>query len=172
MSLLYMENYLDTHIQNTGQYQTMINGNVIDNTKWSLAYNGDELNLEAKNNDKAIYMNLNKDEILKLFEVPAYHKSIDKRLEDNLLEENEIDIRPIIIEEIEKLIPRKKVVHKKKTKRKGKKKTKRKGKKSSHVKHDTDKSKSKSKSKRKSKSHSRHEAHHNTITPDYLKTIY
>lgn len=103
-----MENYLDTHIQNTGQYQTMINGNVIDKTKWSLAYDGDELDLEAKHNDEAVYMKLNKDELLKLFEVPAYHKTIGQRLEDNLAEKNDIDIRPIIIEEIEKVIPRKK----------------------------------------------------------------
>ena len=87
-----MENYLDTHIQNTGQYQTMINGNVIDKTKWSLAYDGDELDLEAKHNDEAVYMKLNKDELLKLFEVPAYHKTIGQRLEDNLAEKNDIDI--------------------------------------------------------------------------------
>lgn len=135
-----MEKYLDTHIQNTGQYQTMINGNIMDETKWSMAYDGEELDLEAKHNDEAVYMKLNKDEILKLFEVPAYHKTIGQRLKDNLMDENEIDIRPIIVEEIEKLIPRIKSIRKKKTK---------KAKKSSHTKHDKDNIKSKSKSKSK-----------------------
>ena len=113
---------MDTHIQNTGQYQTMINGNVIDKTKWNLSYDGDELDLEAKRNDEAIYMKLNADEILKLFEVPAYHKPISQRLEDILVDENVIDIRPIIVEEIEKLIPRQIASRKsKKTKRKSRK---------------------------------------------------
>ncbi len=149
-----MENYLDTHIQNTGQYQTMINGNIIDNAKWALTYDGDELNLEAKNNDKAVYMNLKNDELLKLFELPAYHKTIDERLKDVLQDKNEIDIRPVIIEKL--------TSHKKKTTRKHKKSQ-----------HDTSyNGESRSNSKSNSKHDSRHKAHHNTITPDYLKTIY
>jgi hypothetical protein len=94
----------DTYIQNTGQYQTMLNGNIVDKTNWSVAYDGDELNLEASQNDEAIYMKLNADELMKLFELPAYHEPIDKRLEDNLREETEIDVRPIIIEEIENIL--------------------------------------------------------------------
>ena len=61
-----MENYLDlgseseTYIQNKGQYQTSINGKVVDNTKWKVAYDGDELDLEAKRNNEAVYMKLDK----------------------------------------------------------------------------------------------------------------
>jgi hypothetical protein len=173
-----MKNYSDMYIQNIGQYKTAINGNIIDNGKWSLDYDGNQLNLEAKNNDKAVYMNLNNDEILKLFEVPAYHKTIDNRLQDilNLDDEKDIDVEPIIIEEIETIVP-----HKKKSTRKHK---------SKHTSKSKGKSKSKSKSKGKSKSVRRSvmrsvmrsdskskknthpKTHHDTITPDYLKTIY
>ena len=169
-----MENYLDTHIQNTGQYQTRINGNVIDETKWAIAYDGDELDLEAKRNDEAVYMKLNKDEILKLFEVPAYHKTIQQRLEDNLMNENDIDIRPIIIEEIEKLIPRTNANRKKKTRRKTNKSRSKHDKKHNNNNNSNSKKHSKSKKHNTSKKHSKSitKERHNTVTPDYLKTIY
>ena len=146
-----MEDYSESYIQNKGQYQTSVNGNIVDNTKWNMIYDGNDLDLEAKRNDEAIYMKLNNDELLKLLEIPAYHKSIDQRLEDDLHQSNTMDVRPIIIEEIEKRLPSKKL-----SKRSSKTPAKR-----SRKAERTTNSQG-SKSKRNS----------NRIVPDYLKTIY
>ena len=97
---------METYIQNKGQYQTSVNGNIIDNTRWNMAYDGNELDLEAERNDEAIYMKLNNDDILKLLEVPAYHKTITQRLNDDLNSNKMIDVRPIIVEELEKMLSR------------------------------------------------------------------
>ena len=95
---------METYIQNKGQYQTSVNGNIIDNTQWNMAYDGNELDLEAERNDEAIYMKLNNDDILKLLEVPAYHKTITQRLNDDLNSNKMIDVRPIIVEELEDML--------------------------------------------------------------------
>jgi len=95
---------MESYIQNKGQYQTSVNGNIIDNTHWNMAYDGNELDLEAERNDEAIYMKLNNDDILKLLEVPAYHKTITQRLNDDLNSNNKIDVRPIIVEELEDML--------------------------------------------------------------------
>jgi hypothetical protein len=39
---------MESYIQNKGQYQTSVNGNIIDNTHWNMAYDGNELDLEAE----------------------------------------------------------------------------------------------------------------------------
>ena len=183
-----MENYLDlgseseTYIQNKGQYQTSINGKVVDNTKWKVAYDGDELDLEAKRNNEAVYMKLNNEDIMKLLEVPSYHKPIRERLEFDLQPENKIDIRPIIMEELRQISGPKQSKqsnqpkHIKKPKKARKTKKAKKDSKSSRG-----KSKSKSKKHSGSKKHSRSKHHSrsknehhkvSTVTPDYLKTIY
>jgi len=177
-----MENYLDlgseseTYIQNKGQYQTSINGKVVDNTKWKVAYDGDELDLEAKRNNEAVYMKLNNEDIMKLLEVPSYHKPIRERLEFDLQPENKIDIRPIIMEELRQISGPKQSKqsnqpkHIKKPKKARKTKKAKKDSKSSRG-----KSKSKSKKHSRSKHHSRSKNEHHkvsTVTPDYLKTIY
>ena len=95
---------MESYIQNKGQYQTSVNGNIIDNTHWNMAYDGNELDLEAERNDEAIYMKLNNDDILKLLEVPAYHKTITQRLNDDLNSNNKMDVRPIIVEELEDML--------------------------------------------------------------------
>lgn len=95
---------MDTYIQNKGQYQTSVNGNIIDNTHWNMEYDGHELDLEAERNDEAIYMKLNNDDILKLLEVPAYHKTITQRLNDDLNSNKAMDVRPIIVEKLEDMI--------------------------------------------------------------------
>ena len=177
-----MENYLDlgseseTYIQNKGQYQTSINGKVVDNTKWKVAYDGDELDLEAKRNNEAVYMKLNNEDIMKLLEVPSYHKPIRERLEFDLQPENKIDIRPIIMEELRQISGPKQSKqsnqpkHIKKPKKARKTKKAKKDSKSSRG-----KSKSKSKKHSRSKHHSRSKNEHHkvsTVTPDFLKTIY
>ena len=64
---------MESYIQNYGQYNTIVDGNIIDETKWNMVYDGDVLDLEARHNDEAIYMNLNNDEIMKLLEESQGH---------------------------------------------------------------------------------------------------
>lgn len=133
---------MESYIQTYGQYETIVDGNIIDNAKWNMVYDGNVLDLEAQKNNESMYVQLTNDEIMKLFEIPASNQSIHKRLEYDL--HNSIDAKPIIMEEL--VIPEAPPHNKSKTRR----------------------SKTKSKSKSKSKSRSKREK----ITPDYLKTIY
>ena len=181
-----MENYLDlgseseTYIQNKGQYQTSINGNVVDNTKWNVVYDGDELDLEAKRNNEAVYMKLNNEDIMKLLEVPSYHKPIRERLEFDLQPENKIDIRPIIMEELRQISgPNHPNQSKQSKQSKHIAKKPKKARKTKKAKKDSKSSRGKSKSKKHSRSKSKHHSrskheHHkvSTVTPDFLKTIY
>jgi len=162
---------METYIQNKGQYQTSINGNVIENTKWKMDYDGDELDLEAKRNNESIYMKLSNADIMKLFEVPSYHKPIRERLEFDLQPENKIDIRPIIMEELRQISGPKQSTHIKKPKNARKTKKAKNAKKASKSSRGESKSKKHSRSKHKSKSK---EEHHkvSSVTPDFLKTIY
>ena len=168
---------METYIQNKGQYQTSVNGNIIDNTHWNMAYDGNELDLEAERNDEAIYMKLNNDDILKLLEVPAYHKTITQRLNDDLNSNNKMDVRPIIVEELEDMLshtdksnestesskhgkhgkPKKSKASRKSTKKNGRSRSPNSGKRSS------------SSSKRRSKSN---KPKPEGPKPDYLQTIY
>lgn len=146
---------MESYIQNYGQYNTIVDGNIIDETKWNMVYDGDVLDLEARHNDEAIYMNLNNDEIMKLLEVPANKKTIHERLELDLHNKKEdLQIQPIIIEEV--IVDN--TSKPKYTRKKHHKK---------YKKHKTKSSKpSKSKHSSKGKKESK------KITPDYLKTIY
>jgi len=86
---------MDSYIKNTGNYKTIIDGNVVDQAKWDLVYDGNELNLEAKQNGDLLYMNLTNDDIINLLQVPASNHTMDKRiLQDKL---HHIPIEPIII---------------------------------------------------------------------------
>jgi hypothetical protein len=169
---------MESYIQNKGQYQTSVNGNIIDNTRWNMAYDGNELDLEAERNDEAIYMKLNNDDILKLLEVPAYHKTITQRLNDDLNSNNKMDVRPIIVEELEDMLshtdksngsnesskhgkPKKSKASRKSTKKHGRSHSPTRGKRSS--------SSSKRRSKRNSKSN---KPKPEGPKPDYLQTIY
>ena len=164
---------METYIQNKGQYQTSINGNVIENTKWKMDYDGDELDLEAKRNNESIYMKLSNADIMKLFEVPSYHKPIRERLEFDLQPENKIDIRPIIMEELRQISGPKQSTHIKKPKKARKTKKAKKAKKDSKSSRGESKSKSKKHSRSKNKSKSKEEHHKvSSVTPDFLKTIY
>ena len=143
-----------SYIQNYGQYNTIVDGNIIDETKWNMVYDGDVLDLEARHNDEAIYMNLNNDEIMKLLEVPANKKTIHERLELDLHNKKEdLQIQPIIIEEV--------IVDNTSKPKYSRKKH--------HKKHKKHKTKSSKPSKKRS---SREKKESKKITPDYLKTIY
>ena len=145
---------MESYIQNYGQYNTIVDGNIIDETKWNMVYDGDVLDLEARHNDEAIYMNLNNDEIMKLLEVPANKKTIHERLELDLHNKKEdLQIQPIIIEEV--------IVDNTSKPKYSRKKH--------HKKHKKNKTKSGKPSKKRS---SREKKESKKITPDYLKTIY
>jgi|TARA_B110000495_G_scaffold11727_1_gene8426 hypothetical protein len=145
---------MESYIQNYGQYNTIVDGNIIDETKWNMVYDGDVLDLEARHNDEAIYMNLNNDEIMKLLEVPANKKTIHERLELDLHNKKEdLQIQPIIIEEV--IVDN--TSKPKYTRKKHHKK---------YKKHKTKSSKPSKKRSSKGKKESK------KITPDYLKTIY
>ena len=146
-------NYMDSYLQNYGQTKTVVNGNIIDDVKWNATYDGNIVNLEAKRNNDSIYVQMNNDDIMKLFELPAHNTTIDKRLEQDLLEP--VIIRPIIMEEIHNTSKLNN------NHSKSKKKHNRRQSKSSKQNKST-KTKTKSKSKSKSRK----------ITPNYLKTIY
>ena len=165
---------METYIQNKGQYQTSVNGDVIDNAKWNLVYDGDELDLEAKRNNEAIYMKLNNNDIMKLIEIPSYHKPIRERLEFDLQPENQIDIRPIIMEELKQMSSPQHIVKKRKTIKTRKAKKAKQSSKGKHHSRSTSKRHSHSRSKSTSKSTSkRKDKHHNiSVTPDFMKTIY
>jgi len=129
---------MESYIQIDGQYKSIIDGNIIDNAKWNMHYDGNNLDLEANTNDQALYMSLNNEEILKLFEIHSSNYSIHERLENDL--HNNIQVQPIIMEDIQilKTKPKPKPKHhSRKTK--------------SKIKHHSRKNKSKSKSKPKSK---------------------
>ena len=145
---------MESYIQNYGQYNTIVDGNIIDETKWNMVYDGDALDLEARHNNEAIYMNLNNDEIMKLLEVPANQKTIHERLELDLHNKKEnLQIQPIIIEEV--IVDN--TSKPKYTRKKHHKK---------YKKHKTKSSKPSKKRSSKGKKESK------KITPDYLKTIY
>ena len=145
---------MESYIQNYGQYNTIVDGNIIDETKWNMVYDGDVLDLEARHNDEAVYMNLNNDEIMKLLEVPANKKTIHERLELDLHNKKEdLQIQPIIIEEV--------IVDNTSKPKYSRKKH--------HKKHKKNKTKSSKPSKKRS---SREKKESKKITPDYLKTIY
>ena len=145
---------MESYIQNYGQYNTIVDGNIIDETKWNMVYDGDVLDLEARHNDEAIYMNLNNDEIMKLLEVPANKKTIHERLELDLHNKKEdLQIQPIIIEEV--------IVDNTSKPKYSRKKH--------HKKQKKNKTKSSKPSKKRS---SKEKKESKKITPDYLKTIY
>jgi len=62
---------MESFIQTYGQYKTIVDGNIIDNAKWNVVYDGDVLDLEAQKNNESMYVQLTNDEIMKLFEIPS-----------------------------------------------------------------------------------------------------
>ena len=164
------ENNKDVYMEIDGKYQVRVNGDTVDNAIMNVKYNGNELDLEAKRNDEAVYMKLNNDDILKLLEVPAYHKTISQRLRDDL-NDNNIDVRPIIIEELENILSNKRNHSNSKKKQTRTKQTRTKH---NSKEHNTKSNGNRSITKNKSNANHNHNHNHNNnmIVPDYLKTIY
>mgnify|MGYP001182478278 FL=1 len=100
-------------VKNQGMYTTSVNGKVLNKGKWNMNYDGETLDLKAKHNDDALFIELNNEEIAQLLQIPASDDLIHDRLENLLSKEEEI--YPIILEHEN---------HKKKTKNSRKKKRK------------------------------------------------
>ena len=175
---------METYIQNYGQYNTVVDGNIIDEAKWNMVYDGDVLDLEAKRNNEALYMNLTNDDILKLLEVPANNKTITERLENDL--HHELEVEPIIIEEIYEPIKKNskkrcpngsrrnkktRLCHRNNTRKNtGKSVSKSANNKSSSYNKNTRKTHSKISTRKTHKTKQRQDS--NKVTPDFMKTIY
>jgi hypothetical protein len=146
---------MDNYILNSGEYKTIIDGNLIDEAKWNVLYDGENLEVEGKRNNEQLYFQLNNDELMKLLELSPDSLTMDKRLNRDLKTHN-LQVKPIIIEEVY-VKPRKKKVRY----------TKRKIDKSKQISRDKSKGKSKGKSKSKHSRKSKKEP-----VPDFLRTIY
>ena len=157
--LLYMTSYL----KNMGETTTIFNGQVMDDTKWNVEYDGDHLDMSVRKNNKKMHMTLSNDDINQLLRVPPSEDTIDERLRKYLY--NNTNVKPIMIcnHKNDKSV-------KVKTVKKKSKKT------SKHASKKTSKRASKKTSKRASKKTSKRASkknfHSKEITPDYLKTIY
>lgn len=169
---------METYIQSKGQYETNINGNVIDNSKWNVVYDGDIMNLEVNHNDEHLYMKLDNEDIMKLFELPSNNKTIEQRLHDTLNDVNNEDNLPLIIQHMKSTKPKK---YSRKSKKSHSKNLSHKSHSKSHSKSPVKtpvktpiktRSKTHSKKSKRLSSHSKSKRTNKNMTPDYLKTIY
>ena len=157
---------MDSYIKNTGNYKTTMNGNIVDQAKWNMEYDGNNMNLEAHRNDETLYMKLSNDDIIKLLEIPASNYTMDKRLLQDKLQHIPVD--PIIIRS------KTRHVSNRKTKRKTSRSSPSTKRKSSRSSHDTKNSRS-GLSKKKSRPTTRRTSKSNKkedMVPEYLRTIY
>jgi hypothetical protein len=160
---------MTSYLKNMGETTTIFNGQVMDDTKWNVEYDGDQLDMSVRKNNKKMHMTLSNDDINQLLRVPPSEDTIDERLRKYLYNNN-INVKPIMICNHKKNDKYAKVkTVKKKSKHASKKTSKRASKKKS--KH-ASKKKSNHASKKKSKHVSKKNLHSKEITPDYMKTIY
>ena len=72
------------NIDSYGMSRTYNNGRLIQGLDYDANYDGDELNLAMKNHDgKLIYMKMNNDEIMDLFNQPSHNKSLHDRIDND-----------------------------------------------------------------------------------------
>jgi len=140
-------------LENKGHYHTSVNGNVIDQAKWNVDYDGKTANLEAEKNGNIIYMKLTNDEIMKIMGTSASPYSLQDRLLYD--KQHKPHVSPILLK-MHNESDKKGKSRKSKSTRKHRTKT-----------HGRSKSKSKSKSMSKSKSSTNKQK-----IPDYMQTIY
>lgn len=146
------------NIDSYGMSRTYNNGRLIQGLDYDANYDGDELNMAMQNHDgKLIYMKMNNDEIMDLFNQPTHNKSLHDRIDNDFKSSRSLSNR------LSKTL-RSKTKSNKGTKslRKSKSKTKSKSK---------SKSRSKSKSKTKSKTKSKVDFD-DSYTRSIDKTIY
>ena len=153
-------------LENKGQYRTSINGNVIDEAKWNVDYDGKMANLEAEKNGETVYMKLTNDQIMKIMGTNASPYSIEERLLYD--RQHRPQVSPILL----KLHDHPAKKHKKHKTRKSKSRRKHKSKKQRKSKSSSKKPRSKSHSKSRSKSNSSKTSTDKQTIPDYMRTIY
>jgi len=169
-------------LENKGHYHTRVNGNVIDQAKWNVDYDGKTANLEAEKNGETVYMKLTNDDIMKLMSTDASPHSIEERLLHD--KQHMPDVSPILLKMHYRRNKKSKSKGTKSKKHSRSKTSKSKTSKSKTSKSKTSKSKtsnskiSKAKTKKqrlsktsKSKSKSKPSKINETI-PDYMRTIY
>jgi hypothetical protein len=164
-------------LENKGHYHTRVNGNVIDQAKWNVDYDGKTANLEAEKNGETVYMKLTNDDIMKLMSTDASPHSIEERLLHD--KQHMPDVSPILLKMHYRRNKKSKSKGTKSKKHSRTKTSKSKTSKSKTSKSKTSKSKtSKSKTRKqrlsktsKSKSKSKPSKFNETI-PDYMRTIY
>lgn len=72
------------NIDSYGMSRTYNNGRLIQGLDYDANYDGDELNLAMQNHDgKLIYMKMNNDEIMDLFNQPSHNKSLHDRIDND-----------------------------------------------------------------------------------------
>ena len=72
------------NIDSYGMSRTYDNGNLVHGIDYDANYDGDELNLAMKNNQgKIIYMKMNNDEIMDIFNQPSHNKSLHQRISND-----------------------------------------------------------------------------------------
>jgi hypothetical protein len=69
------------NVDSYGMSRTYNNGKLIQGLDYDANYNGDELNLAIQNHDgKLVYMKMDNDEIMELFNQPTHSKSLHDRI--------------------------------------------------------------------------------------------
>ena len=155
---------MTSYLKNMGESTTIFNGQVMDDSKWNVEYDGDQLDMSVRKNNIKMHMTLSNEDINQLLRVPPSEDTIDERLRKYLY--NNTNVKPITICNHKK---NDKYVKVKTVKNKSKKTSKRASKKTSKR---ASKKTSKHASKKTSKHASKKNLHAKEITPDYLKTIY
>jgi hypothetical protein len=164
---------MESYIQNYGRYNTIVDGNIIDETKWNMVYDGNVLDLEAKHNDESIYMNLNNNDIMKLLQIPANKKTMYERLEDDLYNNSKNkQLNPIMMKDLNLQLVNNSKYTKKSQPKQHSKSNRSKGTRSKKTRSKKTRSKGTRSKGIRSKRNSLKRKSSKGITPDYLKTIY
>tara|TARA_B110000879_G_scaffold201749_1_gene277216 strand:+ start:268 stop:651 length:384 start_codon:yes stop_codon:yes gene_type:complete len=72
------------NIDSYGISKTYNNGHLISGLNYDANYNGDELNLAIQNQDgKVVYMKMDNDDIMQLFNGPIHKKPLHERIEND-----------------------------------------------------------------------------------------
>ena len=72
------------NIDSYGMSRTYNNGRLIQGLDYDANYDGDELNLAMQNHDgRLVYMKMNNDEIMDLFNQPSHNKSLHDRIDND-----------------------------------------------------------------------------------------
>ncbi len=86
---------MTSYLKNMGESTTIFNGQVMDDTKWNVEYDGDQLDMSVRKNNIKMHMTLSNEDINQLLRVPPSEDTIDERLRKYLY--NNTNVKPITI---------------------------------------------------------------------------